>query len=211
MGGQSSCSDVPPPTVVGADACVETGADTLAWAGLEAAGSISAAGPMLGAGVASGLVSDCGAGISSSESSAACSASDCDWSSVAGSAVAGTPVTGSAASRGDSSCTGCTGPSGVISVATSVAGSAASSVASSVVKSFVGSASGAWAVGAARHAACSVVGAEEVWDGTAKPGSETCCFIVPIIPCRQYGKGADSRPDPKNFALSAWQAGPPAQ
>ena len=177
---------------------------------------------MLGAGAVFGLVSDCGAGISSSESSAACAASDCAWSAVAGSAVAGavvtgvvvagsavagSAVTGAAASWGDSSCTGCTGPSGVISVATSVAGSAASSA----VKSFVGSASGAWAVGAARPAACSVVGAEEVWDGTAKPGSETCCFIVPIIPCRQYEKGADTRPDPKIFVLSAWQAGPPAQ
>ena len=64
--------------------------------------------------------------------------------------------------------------------------------------------------GTALAASSSRVWVSGVWVGTAKPGSETCCFITPIIPCRQCEKGASSRGGLQKVARCAPPVAPPA-
>ena len=174
---------------LGADAGAETSASSGAGhaGSTSGAGSAVTAGSMSATGAATGLAAGCGAGFSSTETGEGCS----DSASVCG--RSGAVVTW--LSPCASCCTGCND----LPVANSGANFGTSSLADSVACSE----SGTGAVEAARPASHSVAGAEGVWDGTAKPGSETCCFIVPIIPCRQYEKGAGSRPVPQNFWPSA--------
>ena len=182
---------------LGADAGAETSASSGAGhaGSTSGAGSAVTAGSMSATGAASGLAAGCGAGFSSTETGEGCS----DSASVCGRSGAAVTWLSPCASC----CTDCNDMSVTNAVVCSVANSGANSGTSAVACSVASSESGTGAVEAARPASRSVAGAEGAWDGTAKPGSETCCFIVPIIPCRQYEKGAGSRPVPQNFWPSA--------